>query len=311
MKNYLQFKSENFLDSRNFDLTQQSKSLNAGSVNRFDLELNSKSVVKSKKLNFAFVFFFMLMFSLFGFVQNVTAQTTLAVGDVAVLAVNSANPDKFSFVFLKDVSANTVVNFTDNGFTAATTGRTGEGFLTYTVPAGGHLAGTVLTWTNAQVITGTGWSSAAPSNFSFNGSGDQLFAFQGATTNWATQSGITLLFGMNYGIALSSTSASSNTVQPTALTSGFLNLPTSTNANGYFANGSSATSSVSITNSASAILALIVDATKWVGTTATAATFPTHSIIIGSSTPTVNCIISRSRRSNSKSCSNRYWYNWN
>jgi len=179
MKHYLQFKLENLLDSRNFDSTQQSKSLNANSVNQFDLELNSKSAAKSKKLNFAFVFFFTLLFSLFGFVQNATAQTTLAAGDVAVLAVNSANPDKFSFVFLKDVSANTVVNFTDNGFTAATTGRTGEGFLTYTVPEGGHLAGTVLTWSNGQVITGTGWSSAAPTNFSFNGSGDQLFCFSG------------------------------------------------------------------------------------------------------------------------------------
>jgi hypothetical protein len=140
--------------------------------------------------------------------------STLTAGDVALLAINSANPDKFSMVFLKDVAQNVAINFTDNGFTATTTTRTGEGFLTYTVPSGGHAAGTVITWNNGMTITGTGWSSAAPTNMSFNGSGDQLFIFSGNTGNWATLSGITLLYGLNYGIALSATSNASNTVQP-------------------------------------------------------------------------------------------------
>ena len=106
MKHFLQFKLENLLDSRNFDLTQQSKSLNADSVNQFYLELNSKSAAKSKKLNFAFVFFFTLMLSLFGFVQNATAQTTLAAGDVAIIGFNTNNtPDNLVMLVLNDLSA--------------------------------------------------------------------------------------------------------------------------------------------------------------------------------------------------------------
>ena len=70
-----------------------------------------------------------------------------------------------------------VINFTDNGFASTTTGRTGEGFLTYTAPNAVN-AGTVLTWTNGMTITGTGWSSNNPTSFAFNGSGDQLIIFQ-------------------------------------------------------------------------------------------------------------------------------------
>ena len=228
------------------------------------------------------IYFF--LFLLIGFKS--VGQTTLTVGDVSILAFNSANPDKISFVLLKDITANTVINITDNGFTAGTTGRTGEGFLTYTAPSN-QTAGTVLAWTNGMTITGTGWSSAAPTNFALNGSGDQLFIFQGNTANWATQSGITLLTGGNFGVALSATSSAANTVQPTALNSpNFINFPAAANANTYFANGSTATTSVTVSNTAANLASLFGDVSKWFGTSATAATFPTYNISIGGS-PTI------------------------
>jgi predicted RNA-binding protein with TRAM domain len=222
-------------------------------------------------------------------VMNPTS--TLAAGDVAIVGINSANPDMFSMVFLKDVSANTAINFTDNGFTASTTTRTGEGFLTYTVPSGGHAAGTVVTWTNGMNISGTGWSTNNPSNMAFNGSGDQLFIFTGSTANWSTLSGITLLYGLNYGTVLSSTSGAANTVQPsTSLlpSSSWLNLGSATYANTYFANGITSTSSVSISGTSATLLSYFVDGTnKWFGNTSTAATFPTFSISVSTS-PTIN-----------------------
>ncbi len=217
------------------------------------------------------------------------AQTVLSAGDVAPVAVNAANPDKFSVVLLKNIAANTVINFTDNGFTGTnTTGRTGEGFLTFTAPSNLN-AGTVLSWANGMTVTGTGWSSGAPTNFSFNASGDQLFIFQGSTTNWATQSGITLLFGMNYGIALNATSTASNTVQPATSIlpiTCFLNLPSSTYANSYFANGSTASNAVSVSDAPTNLLALFADATRWYGNSAAAATFPSFNIVVTGS-PTV------------------------
>ncbi len=208
------------------------------------------------------------------------SQTTLAIGDVSVIGFNSANPDKISIVLLKNISANTVINITDNGFTGVTTGRTGEGFLTYTAPSD-QLAGTVLSWVNGQVITGTGWSSNSPTNFALNGSGDQIFIFQGNTANWSTQSGITLLWGGNFGVALNSTSSAANTVQPSALTgSSFLNLPSGTFANSYFANGSTSTTTVTISNTASNLLNTFGDGSKWVGTSAAIATFPNYTISV-------------------------------
>src|SRR5438477_8514478 len=209
------------------------------------------------------------------------AQTILNTGDIAIVGVNSTNPDKFSFVILKNITTNTVINFTDNGFTAGATARTGEGFLTFTTQTN-YSAGTVFTWINRSVVA-SDWNSNSPSSFSFNTSGDQLFAFTGATSNWATQAGITLLFGINYGTALSSTSSASNTVQPIALTSNyFLNLPSSSASNNYFANGSSSVSSVTISGSAPGLLSSFVEATKWFtqSNSTGAATFPTLFITV-------------------------------
>jgi len=121
--------------------------------------------------------------------------TTLAAGDLAIIAFGPTTLDKFAVVLLRDIGMNTVINFTDNGFDSATAGRLGEGFLTYTAPAA-QPAGTVITWSNGQSLPGTGWNSAAPNNFAFNASGDQLFAFQGLTNNWVSQTGITLLYGL-------------------------------------------------------------------------------------------------------------------
>ncbi len=207
--------------------------------------------------------------------------SVLAAGDIAVVAVNSGTPDSFAVVLLKAINSGTVINFTDNGFTGTdTTGRTGEGFLTFTAPTALPY-GTILTWTNGMVITGTGWSSNAPSSFAFAGAGDQLFVFQGSTTNWSNQSGITLLFGMNYGIALSSTSAAGNTMQPNTSilpATAFLNLGTTTNANGYYSGNGAVSTAVTLCGSPATIVSNIVTPTKWKGTSSTVSTFPVYTV---------------------------------
>jgi hypothetical protein len=77
MKNYLHLKSAVFLNAQNF---------------------------KKKKSNLGFVFFFTLLFSLFGFVQNATSQTTLAAGDVAIIGFNTnTTPDNLVILVLKDL----------------------------------------------------------------------------------------------------------------------------------------------------------------------------------------------------------------
>src|SRR6266705_2940767 len=89
------------------------------------------------------------------------AQTVLNTGDIAIVGVNSTNPDKFSFVILKNITTNTVINFTDNGFTADATARTGEGFLTFTAQTN-YSAGSVFTWINGSAVV-SDWNSNNPS----------------------------------------------------------------------------------------------------------------------------------------------------
>ncbi len=63
---------------------------------------------------------------------NLSAQTILNAGDIAIVGINTDNPDDFAFVLLTDIESGTVINFTDNGWLAAGGFRTGEGIKAYT-----------------------------------------------------------------------------------------------------------------------------------------------------------------------------------
>src|SRR4029453_11003134 len=89
--------------------------------------------------------------------------TVLTVGDIAIVQYNSGTTDSFSFVFLRDVEAGTIVNFTDNGWLAAGGFRPGEGTVTYTAPSA-ISAGTTVTL----------------SGLNLDDPGDQIIAYQGA-----------------------------------------------------------------------------------------------------------------------------------
>jgi VCBS repeat-containing protein len=99
-------------------------------------------------------------------------MTTLTVGDLALIGYSADTAGKsFSFVLLQAVDAGTVISFTDNGWFAAGGFRAGEGTFTYTAPAGGAAAGTVITVTG---LTGS---------FNPSTSGDQIIAYQGPATS--------------------------------------------------------------------------------------------------------------------------------
>ena len=133
--------------------------------------------------------------------------SALQPGDIAIIEANTADTDRISFLALKQISAGTIINFTDNGFVDPNTVRLNEGFLIYTAPSV-ILPGTVVSWHNGMQISGTGWNTSTGGNFSLSTSGDQVFAFQGV---WG--SGQTLIFGVQTGNAawLTSGVASSNT----------------------------------------------------------------------------------------------------
>ena len=87
--------------------------------------------------------------------------TILSIGDIAIVHYNTST-DAFTFVFLRDTEAGTIVNFTDNGWLATGGFRPGEQTVTYTAPTA-ITAGTIIT------LTGLNLDDA----------GDQIIAYQG------------------------------------------------------------------------------------------------------------------------------------
>ncbi|MCC6600459.1 MAG: T9SS type A sorting domain-containing protein [Crocinitomicaceae bacterium] len=176
----------------------------------------------------------------FSAAASATTLTALSGGDVAFVALGPNSTDKFAFILLKDIAAGTVIHFTDNGFASTTTGRTGEGFVTYTAPAD-KCAGTIVTWINNMGgYQAIGWNSNNPSGFSLSDP-EQMFAFQGTTGNWATQSGITLLAGIQAGRdwITSGSASSSKSYNPSALDNAYIiNFTSSSQTDVYYPNTS-------------------------------------------------------------------------
>jgi uncharacterized protein YjiK/2',3'-cyclic-nucleotide 2'-phosphodiesterase (5'-nucleotidase family) len=282
MKHYLQFKVKNLLDSLNFDLTQQSKLLNADSVNQFDLELNSKSVVKAKKTNLAFVFFFTLILSLFGFVQNVTAQTTLAAGDVAIIGFNTnTNPDNLVMLVLKDLSAGTVFYVNDNEITTlggSAFADLNEAEASFTVKTGQSIPkGTVLVlpWGAAAISTTTyDWSNTTGAGL---GNGEEIYVYTASSITATTPTAF--IFGVSQG---------SNTgLRPNGLTDGTTWIDHGTER-AYRYNTTGATYS----GSEAQLLTAIGNAANHTGAATYTFASSDWTFTIGATNPTVNLAVS-------------------
>ncbi len=103
---------------------------------------------------------------LFGVVAaSVPAHAVLLPGDVAIVGYNFDDADELAIVALENLPAGESIKFTDNGWFASQSFRTGEGIATFTVPAGGISAGTIV-----NVPVGA---------MQFSTSGDQILAYQG------------------------------------------------------------------------------------------------------------------------------------
>ncbi|MEL6319401.1 MAG: ExeM/NucH family extracellular endonuclease, partial [Cyanobacteria bacterium J06626_14] len=99
--------------------------------------------------------------------------TILSAGDLAVIGVNSDNPDAFSFVLLVDIDAGTEIFFTDNGVFSDGSFRANEGVVKYTASTAVS-AGTVIEFTGIG-----GDFTEEDAGFALSASGDQVIAYQG------------------------------------------------------------------------------------------------------------------------------------
>lgn len=116
----------------------------------------------------------------------------LGPGDVRILGFNNDAPDSFAFILFANLGAGEQLCFTDKGWHGGT-GRfyPGEGLITYTAPAGGLAAGTVVVVTNTVTAEATGADqglAAKSGSFALSGNGDQITVYQvapgGAATNF-------------------------------------------------------------------------------------------------------------------------------
>ena len=211
-----------------------------------------------------------------GFTSNVSAQgTTLGAGDVAIIGA-SLDPDAFAFVLLRDITSGTVIHFTDNSWTSTSAGSANEGYATYTSPSA-QTAGTVIRFTGSA---GNGW---VISGIALSNSGDNIFAYQGIRDNWTSQTGITILYGivLRSGITASGSPTSNNTYVPASLAIGttFIALPGTGYTNAYFANQSTATSTVTVSGTKAELLALFGATSNWYGSSSVV-TYPTWNITV-------------------------------
>ncbi len=92
------------------------------------------------------------------------AQTALLPGDLVITGFNMDNPDEVSVVFMVAIEAGTEIRFTDNGWKASGTFRTGEGIDIWTA-GDDHPAG-------EEVIIPI-------ADMALSSSGDQILVYQG------------------------------------------------------------------------------------------------------------------------------------
>lgn len=189
-----------------------------------------------------------------GFVLGLQSPVrgALAVGEVAIVAVNSNGTDGFAWVALANIAAGTTLNFTDSSWQGTSPGafRAGESSGGSTALTWSHTspvaAGTVIRYTGTTTNTwsvGTRGGTAIP----LSTNGDQIFIFTGASTS------PTFLYGLNFAntgwVANSTTSNSSNTSNiPGALTSGSTAAHMGNFDNGYYSGSLSGTPSTILTN---------------------------------------------------------------
>jgi len=121
------------------------------------------------------------------------AQTTLVAGDIAFTGYhgtpNAPQNDAFSFVLLTGVTANTVINFTENAWGNNNAFRTGENTVTLTFVAAQN-AGTEITIAGqpsgvatATLALGGSAGTCTGTMLSLSVNGDQVIAYQGTAVS--------------------------------------------------------------------------------------------------------------------------------
>jgi hypothetical protein len=125
--------------------------------------------------------------------DDVPTPPTLGPGAIAFTGFNADGNDDLAFVALVAIPANETIFFTDNEWNGAAIGaggafNTGEGLITWTAPASGVAAGTVVTLNSLSIVgrsTSVG-SVTGSGSFNLGGSAETVYAYQGTASSTLT-----------------------------------------------------------------------------------------------------------------------------
>jgi hypothetical protein len=193
------------------------------------------------------------------FTSPVTAGDVLEPGDIAIIGYNSDDTSQFAFVCLKEITAGTVIYFTDNGWVTTTTPpsfRSGEGKLTWDTP-GGCLLG--------QIVTINQYDLTMEGTFQLSNTGDQILVYQGSDT------APNFIFAINFeGTTWQGSASSANTsARPPGLDA--------TNSVAIAEVDNAIYNSTKSFNTTADALAAIVNIKNWTGDNSVRQTMPTGS----------------------------------
>ena len=130
------------------------------------------------------------------------AQTVLVPGDLAIILVNTDNPDEVRVVVLTTIASGTVIRLTDNGWLSTGVFRGGEGTDVFTFTSGAA-CGDII--------------AIPSSSMSLSASGDQIIIYQGTS---ASPSMITALNIEGPSVWQTNATSSNTSALPAGLTNG-------------------------------------------------------------------------------------------
>lgn len=157
--------------------------------------------------------------------SNATQAAIIPAADLAIVGYQSDSPDSFSLLALDDIAAGTVVFITDEGWRDASDAflsSTFDSTLTWTAPAGGISAGTVLHSTSMPGLVGS---------INLSDAGDTLILYQTADDNPATNPK-SFVYGFNANDGLTESAGGWQVGIATTSGSSSSEVPTSSNATG-------------------------------------------------------------------------------
>ncbi|MCA9236878.1 MAG: hypothetical protein KDA44_15485 [Planctomycetales bacterium] len=188
----------------------------------------------------------------------------LVAGDIAIIGVNTDDSDSFAWFPLVDLDAGEAISFTDSGWLSSDSFRGNEGGVSYTVPSGGISAGTILTFVSppAGDYATANDANVGTNSFNLSSSGDQVFAFSGASASPV------FLFGVqtNSTVFQSTASSSNDSALPTGLTLGQTALAVGTGSGSGDEYDNSYYVGSLVSGTREQLLAAIADPANWSGT---------------------------------------------